>query len=309
MKRNAYTLLEMIVVLAIISILFSLLLVGVQKARESANQLRCKNNLRQQSLAWASHAAAMGHFPLGSNANPKYLSPGQPLAVSEFKWTGGGWMWQILPFSDHESEYRQSNAASALDAVTTLLATPIPEYFCPSRARSRTFTARDDSPPFEPPYLSVRASNDYAASYGGKARGSGLFRESIDPKGWRKFLKVTELDITDGLSNTVFLAEWRIETGLYNGPNDVLRCGYANGGDSYFRSTISPGLSTPSAPKHDSFIKDNGKSARETGSAHAAGMYAAAGDGSVHFIAYTIDPKVWVLLCQRADGEMAAFPE
>ncbi len=49
-RRRAYTLIEMLVVIAILAVLMGLLFVAVHHARESAALLQNKNNLRQMIL-------------------------------------------------------------------------------------------------------------------------------------------------------------------------------------------------------------------------------------------------------------------
>lgn len=55
-KRKAFTLVEMLVVIAIIAILVALLLPVLARAREAARDTSCKNNLRQFGMGFALHA-------------------------------------------------------------------------------------------------------------------------------------------------------------------------------------------------------------------------------------------------------------
>lgn len=63
-KRIAFTLVEMLVVIAVIGILVSLLLPAIQSARAAARRTACKNSIRQVGLATLLFADAHdGKFP------------------------------------------------------------------------------------------------------------------------------------------------------------------------------------------------------------------------------------------------------
>src|SRR5436305_7749744 len=99
--RPAFTLIELIVVIAIISILIGLVLPAVQKVREAAISLGCKNNLHQIGVACQTYHDANQVLPPGYRATMPYVD-----GVGD---TSPGWGWQayLLPYLDQDPLFRR----------------------------------------------------------------------------------------------------------------------------------------------------------------------------------------------------------
>lgn len=91
-KRKAFTLIELMVVIAIVGLLASLVVPAVQRARESARRASCTNNLKQIGLALQNYHGSHNVFPSGWVENDEAYPPAPRTANNGF-----GWGAMILP--------------------------------------------------------------------------------------------------------------------------------------------------------------------------------------------------------------------
>lgn len=298
-RRNArgFTLIELLVVIAIIAILIALILPAVQQAREAARRSSCKNNLKQLGLALHNYESIHGLLP------PGYLHKLDP-AGSGANHMGYAWGLMILPQLEQTSLYQEfSYNIPIFDiAQRTPRERHLSVFLCPSDPySSNAFVVRDDS---TTPVEQYGAAS-YAANWGPSTATVNLDDTPLSSQGVFYRNSATRFrDLTDGLSNTLFLGE------RTNGPLP----GTSVGGHQYFETAWSAAVREVTDPTDDHGhmvlfetqfrpnqhgTDDKGLSAPHTG----IGQFTM-GDGSVRAISENIDEALYNALGTRAGGEV-----
>jgi prepilin-type N-terminal cleavage/methylation domain-containing protein/prepilin-type processing-associated H-X9-DG protein len=300
---RGFTLVELLLVIAIIGVLIALLLPAVQAARESARRSSCVNNLKQIGDALSNYEGARGTFPPGARWG-RHAPEGKRKRL-------GSVLVHILPYIEQQSIYDAFNfkKLSIDDAVfpgtsTLIGSTQISLYQCPSDNHDG--------------FYGQLAVHNYSASNGPtevyKNPNCACNHE------WQSFemapiddldnyagaftrigLTTSAKDITDGLSNTIFFGEVRVVCSVH------ARVGWAktNNGNGYASTLIPINYDTCDDQAVDpchrpcTWNTDVGFK-----SGHPGGADFLYGDGSVHFLEEAIDHPAYQYLGAKADGQV-----
>jgi len=131
-RSRGFTLVELLVVVAIIAVLIGLLLPAVQSVRESARRTQCLNHLRQLGLAALQFHSARGRLPTAGDCSDGYHDPAQesrPL----YGFENAGWHYQILPYLEQTSLTDRRAKSGWWGGTPALVEVAIPTFNCPSR--------------------------------------------------------------------------------------------------------------------------------------------------------------------------------
>jgi prepilin-type N-terminal cleavage/methylation domain-containing protein len=281
-RRAGFTLIELIVVIAIIGILIGLTLPAIQKVREGAVRLQCANNLHQIGLAFHNHHAQHQFFPSGGwdwNWPPTYVN-GRPAVGAQQR---AGWGFQILPFIEGDVAWRGGQASEDLDRQLVAVGTTNRTFFCPARRSPQTVTFSDPSYFGGIPVTSALC--DYAGS---NSEGTGVVR---------RYTPTRINEITDGMSNTLMVGEKRLNRARMGQAQVDDDIGYTSGWDNNMMR------STRRRPKPDYRDPEN-NSTKRFGSSHLDVFNVVLADGSVRVIRYSISRNTFKNLGNKSDGNV-----
>jgi prepilin-type N-terminal cleavage/methylation domain-containing protein len=334
-RRRGVTLIEMLVVVAIIGVLVGLLLPSVQAARESSRRASCLSRMRQLGMALHGYAAANGVLPPSVEGWGGCLDGTPPAAIKNMNG-----LVLLLPMLEQQAVYDQlrmdeafrerdtGSGVVAFSGTVPLLGntftynfnvtgSSLPVFTCPSEnetSRSAGLTGYDARRRTNYDFVVAREPGHWAScnDWGNPAKIS-IRAMFADGSG------CTWAHVSDGASQTAMMVETRrlccsdgknadwanrrySAFGLSLGgrtPNTTLRCststGYCNGPGGFPNPT---GVGC---------CRDDGRELADygtAGSSHPGGICLLMADGSVRFLADDTGVTIRQGLERIADGQL-----
>lgn len=269
---KGFTLVELMVVIAIIGVLVALILPAVQSAREAARRSTCKNNLKQLALALHSYHEIKNVLPAGSYVvGPSFATL-----------SGWGWGAMILPHIEQGTLFNSLdfNLGTAVTTNRALITTSLATWKCSSDSVEGTVDVAIAGHP-----NAQVAEGSYA---GVTSMLSGMSN-------------VRFRDVTDGLSQTLMLGE-RIHQ-----PATPTSLAFTSSWIGTIAETdIYVFNSIPFVAANELHPMNRGGSDAFS-SRHFGGAQFALGDGSVRFLSEHMDAKVYTALGTAAGNEAVEF--
>lgn len=295
---------ELLVVIAIIGILAAAVFPAMQAARQAARRTQCKNNLGRIVLAVSSYEMSQLCFPIGTTDTADSIT-------HDANGNDQNWLLRTMPFLDEPAIFGNVDQSISIYSPANQPARMVmPSYLaCPSDFKT----------------VGKYPETNYAGAYNDTeslitTKCNGIFILNIPTK---------VDDITDGLSQTVFVGEKINEGGL----------GYLSGTRATLRNGTPLSAQPPSGiyavfklPKTEKNVDNvplpDDSSEQELdvvrdpmprlktitptdpaiaggfSSRHSGGLFVGLGDGSVMFLNQTISPTVFQQMIHKSDGSL-----
>lgn len=302
MRSRGFTLVELLVVIAIIGLLVGLLLPAVQMAREASRRSQCSSQLKQLALASHVYHDITRHLPSGLlnwPTPPGQQNPPQFRAVSLFVLLLA--QLENGPLADqwNYNDPRQNVPTGRVATVLSFLICPSDGYL------DKVITVF--------PNFNTNGEKYALTSYGGVGGVESYhFNRATKDGAFYLNSSVALKDVRDGTSQTLFFGErfhfdreYDANAGTFTkivawglwSPTS----GQAGIGDVTLGTLVRPNYRHPAGQAVNNTFEDRRVTAM--GSGHPGGVNGALGDGSVRFIANTIELTTFQMLSTIQGGE------
>ena len=331
-RRGGFTLVELLVAVAIVGLLIGLLLPAVQMAREASRRASCTNHLKQVGLALQNYHQVFGKLPFGIGADDdgavaslgtqdarRYSAHSQILPFLELNDTYALVDFRVAPFHPYTNG---AMGEAAVYAAPDQMVTNGPAAL----AKVEVFLCPSDLDRLGSPW----GHNNYRACNGSSwlpRTGNGLFRQNVC---------ATFGSVLDGLSHTAMFSE-RAKGSWDKLNQDLLADLYKMSGvwteDTFRQACGNLTLAAAAVYNHDicsgqTWLEGNmnwtgynhmlppNRIACKNGltwngvaisasSRHPGGVNVVFADGAVHFVGETVDEGVWRGAGSISGGEPA----
>ena len=333
--RRAFTLVELLCVIAIVGLLVALMLPAVQSAREAARATHCANNLKQIGLAVIQYESMHRKYPtaisqLATNSGTYYYDAPWPVAIlPQMQETTLYNAWARAFSYVNDDTPLKLNVASN-DALQGILNTPVASYFCPSRRSPGGYYGIIEDLT-QNPACGLVAKIDYGMNAGvfnlfqGPASTKTNNNDRPGIGGYldqnNKLKTIRAKDVTDGLSNTYLVGEEALlaryveaTTANTDSYTDFLFSCFQCGASTCARSADNPPMHDPSntdwyQAQSQGLINLTTLNAPwilavPFGSAHLSTWNMVFCDGSVRRMSYNISLATHQAFATRAGGDL-----
>lgn len=341
-RLSGVTVVEVLVVIALIGLLIAILLPAIQQSRERARLVQCRNNLHQMSVATMHHESVHRQLPVTSTVAMARHGNGIRLIASVSVHA------RLLPLLEQQTLYEQidfnhrafdspghppqsfrdeglGHAQFVVPTNTAAMNTSVPVFLCPSdsaRAGANNYRTCMGAGP------GIYAWKE-AATCRDPGNAAGVFRHAVG---------VRLSEIRDGLANTAMFSEQLIgdvAPNTYTPSRDAFyfqgeictraqarqRCTshavqdaqhdsfrgttWLFGGwrQTWYNHVYVPNSAIPDCSAGDSINTGGGNGSYSARSYHPGGVNVAFADGSARLVGENINPDVWSAFATRAGGE------
>jgi prepilin-type N-terminal cleavage/methylation domain-containing protein/prepilin-type processing-associated H-X9-DG protein len=288
-RREGFTLVELLVVIAVIGVLIALLLPALQAAREAGRRLSCQNNLKQIGLAVQGYSEANRHLP------PPKLGPGQFNAL-------GGTFVALLPYLEEAHRFASFDQSKNVDDPVNrpISSQPVNVYLCPSMGMPRAVPNTECGETLAPGSYLISTRTEYANLH---ALDGAFTNPSADGQYTLGFQH-----ITDGTTKTLVVGEtnFGVQAWAWSGCPDLdgtPKWGDQTWAHGYWALSWGHMAARFPAVYNNSTDYLPPLSHRAFRSDHPGGVQFAMLDGSVRMLSDQSSPAVRRALVTRAGGE------